>query len=49
MSIDTGYHPPIKLTPYRTPFVKYLTVGKAVNDMLAANIYTHVDHPVAFL
>ena len=38
MSIDTGNHPPIKLSPYRTPFTKPPIVDKAVNDMLAANI-----------
>ena len=38
MSIDTGNHPPIKLIPYRTPFVKHPIVDKAVNDLLAANI-----------
>ena len=38
MSMDTGNHPPIKLRPYRNPFVKCPIVDKAVNDMLVANI-----------
>ena len=38
MSIDTGKHPPIKLSPYGTHFAKHPIVGKAVNDMLAENI-----------
>ena len=38
MSIDTGNHPLIKLTPYRMTFAKHPIVDKAVNDMLAANI-----------
>ena len=38
LSIDTGTHQPIKLTPYKTPFAKCPIADKAVNDMLAANI-----------
>ena len=48
MSIDTGNHPPIKLRPYRTPFAKHPIVGKAVNDMLAANIIHSSISPWSF-
>ena len=38
MKIHTGDHKPIKLKPYRTPFTKRPIVGKAIDDMLAANV-----------
>ena len=49
MSIDTGYHPPIKLRPYRTPFAKHPIVGMAVSDMVAANIWYPSKSPWSFL
>ena len=48
MSTDTDNHPPIKMRPYRTPFAKCLIVGKAVNDMLAANIIHPSRYPWSF-
>ena len=36
--IDIGYHKPIKLKSYRTPFTKRPIVDKAIDDLLAANV-----------
>ena len=48
MSIDTGNHPPIKLRPYQTPFVKCQIVDKAVNGMLTAGIINPSRSPYSF-
>ena len=49
MKIDTGDHKPIKLKPYRTPFTNRPIVGKAIDDMLAANVIQPFRSPWSFL
>ena len=48
MSIDTGSHSPIKLRPYRTPLHKREEVGKAIDDMLKANVIKRSMSPWSF-
>ena len=48
MSVDTGNHPSIKLTPYKTSFAKHPIVDKAVNDMLAPTIIPQSRSPWSF-
>ena len=48
LKIDTNNHPPIKLRPYRTPLHKREEVGKAIDDMLQANIIKRSMSPWSF-
>ena len=48
MSTNPGSHPPIKLRPYKTPFLKHPIVYRTVNDMLAANILCPSRSPWSF-
>ena len=49
LKIDIGDQKAIKLKPYRTPFTMRPIVGKAIDDMLAANVIQPSRSPWSFL
>ena len=48
MRIDTGYQPPIKLRPYRTPIYKRKFVEEAVNEMMDSRMIERSNSPGSF-